>query len=703
MVTPPTSRISRFLPLFLLFFLSSCGIWDSVTAYFNTYYNAKRLFEDAQDELWGQKNIQEFGRNYFLASFTANKTKFGDVIEKCSKLLQYHPESGLVDDALYLIGMSSYYQADYQQADRKFRELLDHSPSKNLGMRAGIMLAYTEYRLNNRDTSAAIAARMYEAATNDGDDASIAQTAILLGQIEDDRDNRAPARKYFTEAGEKAENHELRTTAYLAAAKLGEELSDFAGAEASYRAAEKVSRTYVGEYRGQLGAARMRALQGDYTGALEQLGDLRDNSNNKEFYGEIAYEVGNVYRLSSDYTQAITEYRYVDTAFARTEFSARALYQLGRLYETKLQNLDSARAAYTKGRSQGATNTVADSLAKKADVLTAYLKYRTDLHRMDSTRTAWLAIRDSLIAAKPAAGSSPPAAKDSLKPESAVPPASRPAEADTARPDSASRTLAVAKDTLNRAQAAQRPPVLPNIDSLDVQIANTEIELATLFYAGMAKPDSASFWYRAFLQDNPDHPAAPRALYTLAQIAAQDSTAPKGESDSLYRELVQRFPKTDFADEGRKILGMPPVKRTKGEADELYSQAVDQMNDGKYTEAIATLRTITTAYPASPLAPRAQYAIGWLYENQIFAPDSAIANYQLLVSRFPASQFVALVQPKLLAVQSAKAGVPMDTTKTAAPKDTVTVQKPAPVNVPPPMIPGSGRRARQQAPHPGRN
>ena len=38
-----------------LFFVStlftSCGIWTNFTTYFNTYYNAKTLFQNAEDEL----------------------------------------------------------------------------------------------------------------------------------------------------------------------------------------------------------------------------------------------------------------------------------------------------------------------------------------------------------------------------------------------------------------------------------------------------------------------------------------------------------------------------------------------------------------------------------------------------------------------------------------------------------------------------
>ncbi len=677
-LTRPIVRPSHFAAFLLLFLFSSCGIWDSVTAYFNTYYNAKRLFEDAEDELWTQKDVVQLGRNYYLGTFVgANKTKFTQVIEKCSKLLQYHPESGLVDGALFLIGMSSYYQGDFQQADRKFRELLDHDPGRSLAVRGGIMLAYTKYRLAERDTAAAIAGRLYQAATDDGDDQAIGQTAILLGQIERDRENPGGARPYFLKAGETAENPELRATALLTAAQLAERVSDFAAADSAYRAAERVSRTYVGEFRGQLGVARMKALEGDFAGALERLQDLRDNQNYREFFGEISLETGNVYRLSGDYSQAIRQYGYVDTAFARTESAAKADYELGLLYETKSENLDSARAAYARGRNHAGSAPVAELLTEKADLLTSYIRYRTDLLRADSIRAVWVVRRDSLLAQR-----------DSLE--------KLPLSSGRGTTDS----LAAKKDSL---PPAVRSTALPNIDSLDQQIANVQMELATLFYTGMGRSDSAAYWYRIFLEKYPYHSGAPRALYTLAQIAGQDSTRPRGTADSLYRALVRRFPETDFANEARKMLGMPQVKRSKGEAEEEYGAASDLIKEGKYAEAVTALRKITTAFPTSPIAPRAQYAIGWLYENQIVSPDSAIANYQLLVSKFPASQYVPLVQPKLLAVQAARAGVRMDTTKVTAPKDTVAVQKPpAPTEILPPA-PGSGRRARQpQKPPPDR-
>jgi TolA-binding protein len=632
-LTRPTIRLSSILFPFA-FLLSSCGIWDSMTAYFNTFYNARRVYGEAEDELWTQRELLQFGRNYYLATFTnPNKTKFTLVIEKCSKLLQYHGESRLVDDALFLIGMSSFYQGDLQQADRKFRELLDRNPGGSLAARGRMMLAYTQYRLTNRDTAATIGGQLYDAASKDGDDAVVGQCALLLGQIEKDRENPAKARDYFLQAGETVDNAELRATAYLTAAQLAEGLSDFAGAESAYRSAQKATRLYTGEYRGLLGMARMRALQGDYASAMERLNDLFNNQNFKEFAGETVYEMGNVRRLSGDYAQAIVEYNYVDTAFARTEVAAKAAYETGLLYETQLQDLDSARNAYTRGKNHTTTGTIAPILARKAEVFGSYIQYRNELNRLDSTRSAWVRKRDTIAARKDSLEKAAVAAK-SEKPDSAL-------------------------------MASAKALTLPNIDSLDQRIANTRVDLAILFYTGMDRPDSAAYWYNRFLHTSPNHPAVPRALYTLAQIASQDSTKKSGNADSLYREIVTRFPSSDFANEARKALGLPEVKRSQGEAEVQYGEAADLIKSGHYAEAVKTLRKITTSFPSSPMAPRAQYVIGWLYENQINSPDSAIANYQLLVSKFPASSYVPLVQPKLMEVQNARAAVKADSVKTS--------------------------------------
>ncbi|HAV91977.1 TPA: hypothetical protein DCW38_02210 [candidate division WOR-3 bacterium] len=93
---------------FVLIFVSSC-------AYFNTFYNAQKYYEE------GVRPLQNGG--------SVNKALLDKSIEKSSKILQFHVKSEYVDDALLLIGKSYMYTGEYTKAIRKFTELLDYFPN----------------------------------------------------------------------------------------------------------------------------------------------------------------------------------------------------------------------------------------------------------------------------------------------------------------------------------------------------------------------------------------------------------------------------------------------------------------------------------------------------------------------------------------------------------------------------------------------
>jgi len=137
---------------------------------------------------------------------------------------------------------------------------------------------------------------------------------------------------------------------------------------------------------------------------------------------------------------------------------------------------------------------------------------------------------------------------------------------------------------------------------------------------------------------------------------------------------------------------MPVEKKSQDDADAEYASAEKLLSDGKYADAVSGFHRVLDLYPGSPLAPRAQYAIGWVYENNLDRADSAIANYQHLVNKYPNSPYVSKVQAKLMEVQLERSGVKRDTVQTAKPAVTTTPERrPAEEEGV-----GRGRRARQQ-------
>ena len=662
----PFLVISAFLALTVV--MPGCGIGSFIGAYFNTYYNAERQFKEAVDEVMSQRENKPadktFGFTFVVQQST--KAKFTSVVEKCSKLLQYHSESNLVDDALLMIGKSYYYQNDYQQAERKFKELLEQFPNSSLSFECELLLGYCYYMMNDKPKSSGVAKVLLDNANKDGDDTYAARASMLLGQIELDNKNTDQATTYFQSAAEGAGSSDERCVAYLNLAALYVQEGNNQRALEAYRKAEAASSSFETGYKARIGEARTMSKLGAYEESLALLRDLLSSSNYKEFYGEISLEIANVFNESKEYPSAIAQYEYVDTSYARTESAAKSYFQLGALYETRLFQFDSAYVKYTRGKSEFPQAPITQQLSERADYLGKYIQYRNEIQKFDSIKTVILTPPDTTHTHPTAATDS---TADSLHIEHIHSPTASDSTADSlhierihssAASDSTVDSLLashlpipVSRDsTLDslRLKAGAIPKfVIPTIslDSVDARLAYDKTELAALFYTVMGLPDSAEVWYMDLLIEHPDSKQAPRALYTLAQIYAQDSTQPHTTIDSLYRLIVERFPESEFAPEAERQLGMPVTKKAVDPAAASYSRAEKLISSGDAKGARDTLRDIVRTYPTSPFASKAQYALGWVYETVDVVPDSAIASYRKLMTLYPGTQYAVAAKPKV--------------------------------------------------------
>jgi TolA-binding protein len=658
------------LAILSLTLFASCGVWDSFTAYFNTYYNAQHLYAEAEDEIWALPETRESGHNLLVQMNAAQgtKAKFTSVIEKCSKLLQYHPDASLVDDALMMIGRSYYFQNEYQKADRKFRELIDGYPSSDLALQAQSLLSYCQYKSGEFDKAGTTAQAVLERASESGKTELVAEVSLVLGQIALDQKAYARARTAFMRVGDYGNTSEKRTQALMKVAEIFTQEKDYASAEQAYRRAYSLSNSYIGEYRARMGIARMLVKQKRFDEAESALQSLRSNTNYREFFGYIDLEEGNLFRDRGDTLAAIAQYAYVDTAYARTEPAADAGLALAVIYENVLCQYDSARAVLDRAvRSAVNTAESRTEIMRRADYVNKYISYRNDIVKLDSMREAALHPRDTLLVA----------VTDSSKP---VSPAARQDSATTGRPDT------------TRVAAAKAPPM--PLDTIHARLAQRMDDIAGLFYATMGIRDSSRYWYTRLLREYPESRGAPRALYVLARIEAEDSTGSKTRVDSLYREIVKRFPDSPFGEEGKRHLGIPVVVKAADPAAASYGNATALLQSGKSAAAIDSFRAIVRRAPTSTQAPRALYAIGWTYENQIQQFDSAGAVYERLVALYPGSPYAQRVQPRVAEIQSARqaalAPKKSDSTAVAPPTNEEVTKPPSPV--PTPKDPEIGKR-----------
>lgn len=117
----------------------------------------------------------------------------------------------------------------------------------------------------------------------------------------------------------------------------------------------------------------------------------------------------------------------------------------------------------------------------------------------------------------------------------------------------------------------------------------------------------------------------------------------------MFKQLIERFPKTEKADHARKKIDLAMVNLGLGKerTDEIeFAKIMDNYKITNYDAAIFSLKSFINLYPHSPLRAEAQFTIGEAYfKTRNF--ESAMWEYFKVAENYPKSSFAAEAQFKL--------------------------------------------------------
>lgn len=574
--------------------------YENTVSYFNAYYNAEKLFGEAEDEALTfrlAQRGQKAAPGTPLQTVPANtRTKFTQVIDKCSSILSFHESSALVDDALLLIGKSYFYQGEYLKAERKFEELLAKYPEGPLTMETELWLLRSYAKNGKREEGLQLGEVLFAAATEDGEDDVAGQALLVMAELERPSD---PERcmQHLSQAVRLLDDDLDCATAQ---AELGDVLRSLGrneeAAEAYLAVPDITSDTYIRFYA-IVSAARTYGSLKRYEDALELVEELLDDYSFAPHWNEIRFEVAEAKERLGWLDQAVVDYEYIDTTSARTEFGTRSAFRRGWILEHSYGNYTAAQAAYA--RASAFTVAGVSPLAKQRETA---LGRHSALHRQ-------MAVIDSILSAPP----------------EEVP------------------------DSVAKARPA------PNPDSLAAQKVKAQFGLAELFYSDLEVPDSAVYYYRLVLAAPPDTGRTPRVLYIMADLSRTQNLGMS--PDSLYQVIMRDYPTSPYALASQDALGIPREKPVEDPARALYVDAESLLEQGNYPDAIAAFEQIIELHPTSDYAARSRYAIGWMYEYVLALPDSALSQYKTLVADYGSSSFASRVRPKVAPEEAAPAVV----------------------------------------------
>ncbi len=689
---PLTNALRVCSVLLLALACFSCSTYENVTGYFNTFYNASKIFDDAVAEVEHAPQ-KDRDTNYFAASVVSPGTsqKFDKVIEKCSKLIQFHPNSSWVQDGILMIAKSYVYKGDYEPAFRKFTELIENFPTSGSRFEAKLWYARSKYSAKDPDAALLLAKELFPEARAEGKDEIMLQALMLEAQISFDRGEYGQAAATYLLAVEVSGDGYERAWSQYELGVCYEKTGETAKAAEAYDRVTKYSPDLAMEFRAKLQHGKMLSEEGKHKEAIAKFEDLIADQLAPEEFALADLEIANTYWAMGDSAQAFALYDFIDTTYRRTDAAAKSYYRQGAIYEHHFANFNQAYDLYTKARAENPVSEITPKAVTKADNFTTYFNIRRSLRNYDSllvraltpdsvlarldsiafasdTTRAKLALAADSILAQAEAGnpsdsirSAPAENMRFPSPERLAARRPRPSAAsndmrsrrahldDIAdEPDDRAMTKAepAASDSTRKGKPATNPYVFVKLspDSLRTLVTHTRFELASLFFLQMSYPDSALYWFDRVVQDDSASELVPKALYAMAEIERT-----KGDSlqvDSLYRLILLKHAHTEYSLQVQKVLGMQTEAAPVDPAETHYAAAESLLQVGNTGDAVSMFKEISQ-HPTSLLVPKATYSVGWIYENILKDADSAAVWYRQLLKAYPKSVYAIEAQPRL--------------------------------------------------------
>ncbi len=361
--------------LLYLLFSSSFGC-----AYFNTFYYAKKYYNDAE------KN-QAKSKSDLLS--TQAEGAYDKSIEKCLKVIEEHGggwRAG-IDDALYLMGACYYGKRDYETAIQKFNQLVLNHPDSDHIQDAMFFSGMCYFKLRNIATAERIFARVL----NDDPDYHRRDEIVMATADAFERDgNDAEAAKQYNIIINQYRDSDKRAIALDRLGKIYFDEGEFDSAFIAYNELSRNTQDDELYFESQLSAGASLVRLRRYSEALEVYDKIMpENADRIENGGRVKLAMAEALSRSGQYDESLELLTEVSEGFPNRALGLEADFRKGYTYEVYLKDYTSAREAYESAGNANQRSIFKDQ-AKRRLINVKYLEEITAIS--DSTGTGTRAV-----------------------------------------------------------------------------------------------------------------------------------------------------------------------------------------------------------------------------------------------------------------------------------------------------------------------
>ena len=655
---------STIILLIILTSMTSC-------VYYNTYYNAKKHFRNAEKD---NENIGQ-GRQQ-----TQNYNK---AIDTAAKIPELHPDSKYVDDALLLMGKCYYIIGNYPKGQRKFEELLTNYPDSPLKDEASLYKA--KCLIENRSFDQA-RETLQKLTDSEAEKSIILESRFGLGEILFIEEKYIQSADVYTKIAQDHSKNEIRARANLKAAECYFLSAKYIEAAESYLQGSKYHK-YTLEVR--FDALYQRALclrnAGNYNDAESQLNNILKDQKFFIFHPKAQALLAEIIYYNGEVEEAVEVLDEVIEAKPKSEESAHACYLLGMINNSHFADYIKAEEFLKKVKTEKGDSPFADSAEVMLKNITSWRDVSDKIENLktliisdinflagieDTTAVADSTMEDESQIRKlfgteesklevegeiegvlldidgggkdeeeqPELTETTISMPDSLSDSLAI------IEAGSAAVDSISTegllndSLAQESDSLRASFLAEQAvqdtvDTKQRIDDNSRKLSEYMFQLAEVLHFQMNNTDSSKIILEALI-DSSDIDISPNAIFLLAHISLMEKDTVR--TDFLNRSLVEQYPKTSYALKAAETLGIVLESTVVDSGKLLFMEAENRyFSEGDIEGALDEYSQVDSLYPLSDYAAKALFAQAYIYRYDYNDDSTALEIYSQLAEQFP--------------------------------------------------------------------
>ncbi|MCB0731954.1 MAG: SPOR domain-containing protein [Ignavibacteriae bacterium] len=599
-------------------------MWTNFKTYFNTYYNANKIFTEAEEKILEERK-ELFA--YEEKPINSNISKdLNEVIEKTSAILQHNKESDYVSEALIMTGKSFYYQQNYSRALRKFNELSTIEDSELL-LENELWTAKTLLQMREFNKALRLLDEVKTKAIENEENQILIDTyRSKIGYLIYNKEFSSAISEINQFLNAEIDD-ELRAAVLYEMGLMYKISEEYELAEKAFIEVDEYAPTFEIDFNSKFEVAKLKGELGEEDQSLELLQELRDEDKFSDSWGDIDLEIGKIFYDKNEIDKAFDKFTYVDTTYKSTESGGISGFYRAEILENFYNDYDSALVFYKKTASSGAPQELKLLAQKKSVLLNKYISFHEKLDDLEK-QLLYLTDNNSFI-------------QDSLDYVELL-------KLDSIK--AASNPNKNQNSKLNRNQQLNtkyKMPQRPKISADSVHALNSRyyFELANLLFSEFDNPDSAFYYYTLSLQEKENNPNQAQTLFAMGNYYAIKQN--KQKADSMFTLVYNKFQFDPIRNEAAKQIGKPLYDFNKDPVEEEYIVAEAIYDSLKYQKAINRLFDIYKENPKSIYASKSLYTIGFILENDLKMPDSAASVYDRLMNEYKTSEYAKSIQNKL--------------------------------------------------------